>query len=135
MCPRTFDASPLEMEVLGVLDGKAPLAVAEIQKALEKAGRPLAYTTVMTLLLRLQNKGFLTREKNGRQFLYRAAKGQENAIGHLFDKVRQSLFRQEKLKPIVALIDAEDGLTQQELQELRRAIDDKIAGKRKGRKA
>ena len=35
--------------------------------------RPLAYTTVMTILVRLFERGFLTREKRGRQYVYRPA--------------------------------------------------------------
>ena len=37
------------------------------------AERPLAYTTVMTILVRLNEKGYATREQHGRQFEYSAA--------------------------------------------------------------
>jgi predicted transcriptional regulator len=37
------------------------------------AERPLAYTTIMTILVRLHEKGYALRDLRGRQFSYRAA--------------------------------------------------------------
>lgn len=37
------------------------------------ADRQLAYTTVMTILVRLHEKGLVTRQKDGRQYRYTAA--------------------------------------------------------------
>lgn len=47
--------------------------VREILGLLIAAGRPLAYTTVMTVMGRLVGKGLLTRELIGKTHLYRAA--------------------------------------------------------------
>src|SRR5713101_2627527 len=41
------------------------------------AGRPLAYTTVMTVLLRLWQKGRLERQRDGRAYAYRPVKTRE----------------------------------------------------------
>jgi predicted transcriptional regulator len=61
-------AGALEAEVLATLwaAGK-PLTPAEVQ---ERLGGELAYTTVMTALTRLHEKGVLSREKVGRAFAY-----------------------------------------------------------------
>src|SRR5438552_3372280 len=63
---------PLEAEVMAVLwraDG--PLPVREVAARLS-AGRDaaLAYTTVMTVMTRLANKGILARSRSGRRFAY-----------------------------------------------------------------
>lgn len=42
-------------------------------EVLEDLGLDLSYTTVMTILTRLWQKGLATREKHGRAFCYRAA--------------------------------------------------------------
>jgi predicted transcriptional regulator len=39
--------------------------------------RPLAYTTVMTILVRLWQKGRLERERDGRAFVYRPLETRE----------------------------------------------------------
>ena len=58
---------PLELLCLNALWNLREGNVRDVQRLL---GRPLAYTTVMTLLDRLARKGVLTRRKVGRAFLY-----------------------------------------------------------------
>lgn len=128
MAPKSIDVGPLEMQVLGMLDGKSPTPVSEIQSSLKKANHDLAYTTVMTVLVRLYNKGYLKRQKEGRQFLYSVVSEKKGTSHKLFEKVRKSLFQNERLKPILALLDEADTLSAQELKELRRAVDEKLKG-------
>jgi predicted transcriptional regulator len=60
---------PLEMLCLKVLWALGEGSVGDVRRVL--AGqRPLAYTTVMTLLERLVRKGTAARRKAGRAFLY-----------------------------------------------------------------
>ncbi|HVX66516.1 MAG TPA: BlaI/MecI/CopY family transcriptional regulator [Bryobacteraceae bacterium] len=62
---------PLELECLQALWKLREANVRDVRESL--AGRrPLAYTTVMTLLERLVRKGAATRRKAGRSFLYAA---------------------------------------------------------------
>jgi len=49
-----------------------PVAVREMLEDLQRE-RTLAYTTVMTVMDNLHRKGVLTREKDGRAYVYRAA--------------------------------------------------------------
>lgn len=42
---------------------------------------PLAYTTVLTVLDRLHDKGLVSREKDGRAFLYRPRVGEAEYLG------------------------------------------------------
>jgi predicted transcriptional regulator len=65
---------PLESEVVrAVWRLGGPVTVGELRDHLN-SGRPepLAYTTVMTVMSRLVDKGVLTRERAGRGYLYRA---------------------------------------------------------------
>lgn len=63
------DRGALETEVLAVLLAAAHAMTAREVQA-EVDGEP-AYTTVMTTLVRLYDKGALTREPSGRAFAYR----------------------------------------------------------------
>ena len=63
------DRGALETEVLAVLVGTAHAMTARQVQA-ELDGDP-AYTTVMTTLSRLHDKGALVREPSGRAFVYR----------------------------------------------------------------
>lgn len=61
----------LEAVVMGVLwDGARPMTVREVREDLAPA-RPLAYTTVMTVLDNLHGKGWTSRERDGRAWRYR----------------------------------------------------------------
>jgi len=63
---------PLELQCLKVLWELGEGNVGDVQHML--AGqKPLAYTTVMTLLERLLRKGAVTRQKQGRHFIYSPA--------------------------------------------------------------
>jgi len=63
-------AGTLESEVLGILRAAAgPLTPGEVRERL--AGqRELAYSTVVTIMSRLQAKGLLSRSRAGRGFCY-----------------------------------------------------------------
>ena len=65
---------PLEQRVMAQLWGHGAQSVGEVLEALNaEGGRALAYTTVMTILVRLHEKGYLSREKVGRHFRYTSA--------------------------------------------------------------
>lgn len=67
---------PLELACLTILWRRGEAAVGEVQEALQ-ATRPLAYTTVMTVLERLARKGMVTRRKLGRSFRYAPARDRD----------------------------------------------------------
>lgn len=60
---------PLELECLKILWTLGRANVKDVRDALAPR-RDLAYTTVMTVLDRLVNKGGVAREKQGRSFTY-----------------------------------------------------------------
>lgn len=60
---------PLELLCLKALWSLREGNVKDVQKIVNEV-RPLAYTTIMTVLERLLKKGKLTRRKAGRAFLY-----------------------------------------------------------------
>ncbi|WP_245594618.1 BlaI/MecI/CopY family transcriptional regulator [Actinospica robiniae] len=70
-------AGSLESAVLGVLwQAKEPLSPGEVREQLARAGggdaaaAELSYSTVVTILTRLHDKGALSRERDGRAFRY-----------------------------------------------------------------
>jgi predicted transcriptional regulator len=60
----------LEQEIVAALAAtRKPMTPAQVRDHL---GRDLAYTTVMTVLARLAEKGLVTRRRVGRAYAYRA---------------------------------------------------------------
>ncbi len=65
---------PLERQAMSHLWQAGAASVHEVMTALNASRTPpLAYTTVMTVLVRLFEKGYVTRSKDGRGFRYAAA--------------------------------------------------------------
>ena len=54
--------------------------VRDVYEALQET-RPVAYTTVMTMMRILQEKGYLTKATNDRAHVYRPAKPSQQVIG------------------------------------------------------
>ncbi|MFF1613254.1 BlaI/MecI/CopY family transcriptional regulator [Amycolatopsis sp. NPDC058278] len=75
----------LEAEVLTVLwSAGEPLSPTDVQARLED---DLAYTTVVTILTRLHDKGVATREKHGRSFRYHAVDDEAGLAARKMTKV------------------------------------------------
>jgi predicted transcriptional regulator len=82
----------LELEVLKVLwAGEDERTVAEVQEAM-KPHRPLAYTTVLTLLERLYRKRHVTRRKHGRGYAYRPLLERDAALDLALDRLARDFF-------------------------------------------
>src|SRR5215211_5397607 len=59
----------LEAEVMNLLWQRPDQTVVEVEERLRRK-REIAHTTVLTTLDRLHRKGYLTREKRGKAFVY-----------------------------------------------------------------
>ena len=68
--PAPQPLGPLEIALMEVLWTRGE---GNVRDVIDRLGRPLAYTTVMTTLDRLYKKGLLTRRKFDRAFVYSAA--------------------------------------------------------------
>ncbi len=91
---------PLELLCLKALWVLKQGSVKDVRRVVAEA-RPLAYTTIMTVLERLVRKGKLKRHKVGRAFLYTPAESRDSlrsaAVRELldgfFDGSEEELFR------------------------------------------
>lgn len=91
--PRTARAipPPLELSCLTALWRLGEGNVQAVRSWLEPR-RPLAYTTVMTMLDRLTRKGVLTRRKVGRSFFYRPCVSEDEIRWLAVRELADSLF-------------------------------------------
>lgn len=81
------DLEALVMEQLW--SSTEPLAVRQVLEALPD-GRNRAYTTVMTVLDNLFRKGFVTRERSGRAYVYRPS---QSRAEHTAEVMEEALSR------------------------------------------
>ena len=86
-----FDLPPLELRCMRALWAAGQATVHEIRARL-LPDRPLAYTTVMTVMDRLARKGIVDRQKRGRAHLYRPAVSQETISEHVLNLFVENFF-------------------------------------------
>jgi BlaI family transcriptional regulator, penicillinase repressor len=81
-----LDLAPFELDCMNALWPLGEASVKQVRESL-MARRPRAYTTIMTILDRLEQKGIVSRRKVGRAYLYRAsllaAEAQQSAVQQL----------------------------------------------------
>ncbi len=104
-----------------VWTGRTPYLVREVRERL-RYGRPVAYTTVMTVMTILHGKGVLRREKQGRAWRYWPAEAREEHDARLMTEVLRSGGNH-----LVTLRRFLDRVTDEELQSLRYAVDEASA--------
>jgi predicted transcriptional regulator len=109
----------LEARVMDVLwDRDDAMTPREVHDAITSPRRPLAYTTVMTILVRLWEKGMLEREPRGRAYAYRAVSGRDEWTAE-----RMHTVLEQAADPGAALTHFVRAIDAREATQLRRALD------------
>lgn len=130
--PRKAAASPrltaLQLAVMQVLWSRDEASVIDVQRAM--TGRPLALTTVATMLVRLEQRGLVSHRAEGRQYIYRSrvspAEVRETATRELL----RNLFDGDVTAFVSHLLDARK-LTREEVADLQRLVRAKLPGPRR----
>lgn len=132
MGQRELDLSAGELEVLKVLWDHGPCPVRTVLERLHRRGRRIAYTTVQTVLTRLEQKGCVASDKSGFAFVYRARLTREQVTRSRLRAMVQSLYDGAAGQLALQLVRSER-LTRAELEELARLIDELDASGRSKR--
>jgi predicted transcriptional regulator len=86
-----LDLAPLELECMSVLWPLGEGTVRDIHRQLA-AARPRAYTTIMTIMDRLAQKGIVARRKVGRAYRYQANLSADEARISAIEKIVTGFF-------------------------------------------
>jgi BlaI family transcriptional regulator, penicillinase repressor len=89
--PHVPRLTPPQLALLKVLWERSEATVVQIHQALH-ADRPLAMTTIATLLSRLEKRGLVAYRTEGRQYVYRAVLKEQDAQQHALVEVTNGLF-------------------------------------------
>ncbi len=122
--PRSESEYPteLELEILKVLWKESPLPVREVRARLEaEAGRPLAHSSVITMLNIMHRKGFLKRRKQGKSFLFSPKVEKDRVGGTMIGDLLARVFDNSPAAMVLNLLETTD-LDAEELVELRKLI-------------
>src|SRR5262245_54896928 len=120
----------LESAVIELLWARGTLTVVDVETALRQH-REIAHTTVATTLDRMHRKGYLTREKRGKAFLYAPRYSPEQFHHLMAQEVVSALlgqFTEPAISAFVDLVAREPGA----LDQLERLIEERRRGSRRG---
>jgi BlaI family transcriptional regulator, penicillinase repressor len=123
------DLSDLQLAIIRVLWDKGEASAAEVQLAMKRS-RPLAITTVSTLLARLEKKGIVSHRSAGRTFVYRARVSELDMRRKAIAGVIRNLFRGNPSE-VVGQILSERDVSEEDLERMRRMIQDARMAERK----
>ena len=120
---KSGDVSDAEMEVLQTLWKEGPATVREVSERLSPQNNRWAYTTVQTLLGRLEAKGFVKSDKTGVAHIFRAIRTREHFLSDRLLELADKVCDGTTLPLVLALVEKQQ-FTPEELAAFRRLLDE-----------
>jgi predicted transcriptional regulator len=122
MAPRESDLGTAELEVLKTLWDEGPATVREVMNHLHARQRKVAYTTVLTFLTRLEQKGYVKSDKSGLAYVYRAKVTRERVSRTRLKSLLRELY-DGAAAPLVLQLVRDEKFTPDELAVLQKLIE------------
>ena len=135
MAGRQYDLGEAELEVLKALWDHGAVTVRDVLAHLHQQGRHVAYTTVQTLLTRLEQKGYVRSDKSELAYVYRAKLTRDRVTKSRLKTLLSQLY-DGAAAPLVLQLIRDERFTKAEVAQLQGLIDRLDAkGKKSKRKA
>jgi BlaI family transcriptional regulator, penicillinase repressor len=114
--------TPRELDVMSILWRSGSGTVGEVREAL---GEELAYTSVLSILQTLEEKGHVRHESEGRAYRYYPAVEKEAAGQSAISRIRQAVFH-GSAEMLFAQLVADRNLKREELERMRRMLNERL---------
>lgn len=121
--PASRNPTELELEILKIVWRIEPATVRQVRDALSPI-RDLAYTTVMTVMSIMADKGYLKRKKDGRSYVYEAVYREQKASRNILRDVVDRVFGGSATAVMQHLLETSD-IDDEELNQIRLLINRK----------
>jgi predicted transcriptional regulator len=113
---------PRELAVMSVLWRLGSASVSDVRDALEE---DLAYTSVLSALQTLEEKGYVRHEAEGRAYRYFPTVAADRAGGSALARIRDAIF-QGSAERMFAQMVADKKLGRKELEQMRQLLADRM---------
>ncbi|MGE3108080.1 MAG: BlaI/MecI/CopY family transcriptional regulator [Phycisphaerales bacterium] len=121
MGKRDYELGEAELAVLRALWDAGPQTVRDVMARLHERGRKVAYTTVLTFLSRLEQKGYVASDKREQAYVYRAKVTRDSVTRSRVRMLLDQLYDGAAGPMVLQLIENER-LSSEELTRLRALI-------------
>lgn len=122
MSIREYDLGSAELEVLKVLWEEGPSSVRTVLEHLARRSRQVAYTTVQTMLTRLEQKGFVRSNRSEAAYVYEATVSREEISQSRLRKLLDQLYDGAAGQLVLHLLKTQR-LRPREIEELQKLIE------------
>ena len=114
--------TPRELDVMSILWRGGSGTVSEVREALDEE---LAYTSVLSALQTLEEKGFVRHEPEGRAYRYFPTVAPENAGRSALTRIREAVFQGSAERMFAQLV-SDRKLKREELERMRRLLAERL---------
>src|SRR5882762_2242704 len=123
MTPRKPVLTSQELEIMKVIWRSGASTVRDVYEALLER-RKIAYTTVMTMMNILEQKGYLKKSQKDRAYVYQAARPQKQVIRGMVREFVDRVFN-GSAEPLLLHLVEDQRLSNDDLEEIRRMMREK----------
>lgn len=113
---------PRELEVMSVLWRRGSATVTEVKDDLEE---PLAYTSVLSALQTLEEKGYVRHETEGRAYRYFPAIAAERAGKSAIARIKEAMYQGSAERMFAHLV-SDRKLSRDELERMRAMLEGRL---------
>ena len=115
---QTYRLGDLQLRIMRVLWKLGPACVADVQQEL---GDRLAYTTVATMLRKMEDRGLVRHRQQQRRFIYQAAVSDDDVTRSMADDLVDRLFEGSLADTVSHLLETRE-VSRKELARLEQLI-------------
>lgn len=120
MSTKNIKLSNLQISVMKILWNNEQISVRNVHKLMNEV-KPIALTTVATLLKRMEEKNIVGFEKNGRQHVYFPHISESDVKSSMLGNMLSHLFNNKPAELVHHLVD-QDNMTEDELVLIRKIL-------------
>lgn len=109
----------LELSILQIVRRLGRATVRDVYAALGNEG---GYTTIMTVMGRMADKGELMREKEGKQHFYWIESANQAPSKNILRRIQDKIFGGKSMAMVSYLLETDERISDEELMEIERLI-------------
>ncbi len=110
----------VELQIMNVVWEKGTATVYDVKEALSRGRKP-AYSTILTMMRKLETKGYLAHDVDERTYVYRPTISKEAVRHSMLGDVLDRVFEGSPLLLLNSLVE-QDRISEKELRKIRKLI-------------
>ena len=119
--PSEIRLGRLELQIMNVVWDRETASVHDVKDTLTQGRKP-AYSTILTMMRKLEAKGYLTHKVDDRTYVYRATISRQTARRSLLGDLLDRVFEGSPALLLSSLVE-ENRITPEELREIRKLVE------------